>query len=100
MIEDVLEFNKKYSREMDINSRMLDIQSELGELSKEVLKATKYGEKDFVATESFKEELGDVLYSLISLGLECKVDIKRAVLDVLKKYQRRIENKGNMSSNN
>ena len=100
MIKKVKDFNKKNNRKLDVYSRILDLQSEIGELAKEVLKSTKYGEKEFEKTNDFTEEFGDVLYSLISFGLECGVDIENSVDVVLKKYQSRIDLKGNMSSNN
>ena len=98
MVEKIKNFNKKNNNKMDVYSRFLDVNSEMGELSKEVLKATNYGKKNFEKTCEFVEEYGDVLYSFISLGLECEIDIEKAVEIVLNKYQKRIENKGNMSS--
>ena len=87
MIKKVKDFNKKNNRKLDVYSRILDVQSEIGELAKEVLKSTKYGEKEFEKTNDFTEEFGDVLYSLISFGLECGVDVENSVDVVLKKYQ-------------
>ena len=63
----------------------MDIQSEMGELSKEYLKATDYGSKEFGTTEDFNLELGDVLYSLLSLAEEQGVDAKQSLEKVLKK---------------
>ena len=42
--------------------------------------------------------LSDVLYSIISLGLESGVDIQKSLDDVLIKYQKRIDEKKNMGS--
>lgn len=100
MVKKIKEFNLKNNRKLDTNSRFLDIVSEIGELSKEVLKKTKYGTCEFEKTDKFIEEFGDVLYSLISFGVECGVDVENSIDLVLKKYQSRIENTGNMASKN
>lgn len=101
MIEKVRIFNENkmaHEKPMPVAARLMDIQSELGELSKEYLKATKYGTEEFLMTEDFTLEFGDVLYSMISLGLESGIDIEKAVDDVLAKYQKRIDEKKNMGS--
>ena len=99
MIKEIEKFNLENNREMDIHSRFLDIQSELGELGKEILKSTKYGKQNFKLTTEFIEEFGDSCYSLISFGLEAGVDIEKAVLGVIEKYKKRLNEHGNMGSN-
>ena len=83
---------------MPVSERVLDIQSELGELAKEVLKATNYGTTEFNPTEEFELEFGDVLYSLLSLGTECGLDAEKALNAVLEKYKKRITEKKSMGS--
>ena len=83
---------------MPAYSRLLDIQSELGELSKEYLKSTNYGENSFSATEDFEFEFADVLYSVISLGLELNINIKESIDKVLDKYQQRLDKNNNIES--
>ncbi|QOR34653.1 MazG-like family protein [Clostridium sp. 'deep sea'] len=56
----VKEFVDSYNLQTDLATRLLDLVSEVGELSKEVLKATSYGKKDIELTENFSSELGDV----------------------------------------
>ncbi len=91
--------NKKcHSEKMPVSTRVLDIQSEVGELAKEVLKNSKYGTKEFVVSEDFEMELGDVLYSLLSLADETGVDAEACLDKVLAKYKSRIENSDNMGS--
>ena len=97
----VSEFNKIrncHTEIMPVSARMLDIESEVGELAKEVLKSTKYGTKEFNKTEDFELELGDVLYSILSLADETGVDANVALDKVLAKYRKRIENNDNMGS--
>ena len=45
-----------------VEHRMLDLLSEAGELSKEVLKSTDYGKRAFEKNNAFKDELGDVFF--------------------------------------
>ena len=96
----VEEFNKKNrgSEPLEVAARLMDIQSEMGELAKEFLKATDYGSKDFVLTHDFELELGDVLYSIYSLACELGINSDEAVQKVLDKYQKRIDEKANMGS--
>ena len=52
-----------YGLGTDPQARMLDLSSEVGELAKEVLKATGYGTRPLAPTPSMEEELGDCLAS-------------------------------------
>lgn len=83
---------------MSCSARLLDIISELGEFSKEYLKATKYGTQQIKLTEDFKLEFGDVLYSLLSLANEMNIDANAALDSVITKYQNRINNNGSLGS--
>ena len=97
---------KKFNNEILKNKplspalRILDIQSELGELSKEVLKSTKYGTESFSVSNDFYLEFGDTLYSLICLANETNIDMEKSLDDVLLKYKKRFEEKGNAGSGN
>ena len=97
----VKEFNETkmcHRKKMPESARLLDVQSELGELSKEILKNSKYGTEEFVVTEDFEMEFGDVLYALLSLANETGIDAKSCLEKVLKKYADRIDAKNNMGS--
>lgn len=74
-----------------IEHRVLDIVSEIGELSKEILKASNYGKNSYVSNEKIKLELGDVLFSLITLANLLDVNLDAALEAVFKKYEKRIE---------
>lgn len=103
MEQKIKNFNKNracHLEPMPIYARILDIQSELGELSKEYLKHSKYGTEDFVMCEDFKLEYGDVLYSLISLAQELELDANECVDLVLEKYKKRIDKNNSMGSEN
>ncbi len=94
----VREFNEKHQKDLNVNIRMLDIVSEAGELAKEVIKGQYYGEKSFEITPNFESEIGDMLYSLLSLANEVNIDAEKALENVLKKYDDRFSNKGNIGS--
>lgn len=94
----VKEFNKRLGGNLDAGTRMLDISSEAGELAKEVIKSTSYGERGFQKTNGVENELGDLLYSVISFALENGIDPKGAVEKVILKYENRLNMKGNMGS--
>jgi len=95
----VKEFNEKYMKGMSAENRILVIVSEVGELGKEVLKATDYGTKEFKVTEDLKLELGDALYSLLSFAYENGIDAKAQVEKVVQKYTKRFASKGHIGSN-
>lgn len=97
----VKEFNEGkgcHTKPMPTVARIMDIQSELGELAKEYLKNSKYGTMPFELTKDFEMELGDVLYSLLSLANELNIDAENSLNLVLKKYQERIDKNKTMGS--
>ena len=71
-------------------ARLLDLVSEVGELSKEVLKATNYGRAPFRPPESWAGEMGDVLFALVCLANDTGVDLASALDGALDKYRRRL----------
>ena len=57
MINKIKEFNenkKCHQKPMPAYARILDVQSELGELAKEYLKNSKYGTSEFQISEDFE----------------------------------------------
>lgn len=97
----VKEFNELrgcHLEPMPVSARLLDIQSEFGEIAKEYLKHSNYGSKDFELEEEFKMELGDVLYSLLSLADELNINAEECLDKVINKYKARIEKSNSMGS--
>ena len=91
--------NKLYNIEpMPAHARILDIASEMGELAKEYLKSSNYGTKGFEVTEDFKEEFGDVVYSMLSLAVELSISSEECLDKVLEKLTKRIEKSKTMGS--
>ena len=83
---------------MPVYARLLDIESEIGELAKEYLKGSKYGTKTFEMTEDFKEEFGDVLYAMLSLANEVDIDASESLDIVLKKLEKRMTDNNSFGS--
>lgn len=84
--------------ESPLEIKALDLVSEVGEISKEIIKGTKYGIKNFQKTENTETELGDVLFSLITLANQLDIDLEIALEKVLEKYQKRFEEKKDIGS--
>lgn len=95
----IRQFVAEYKLDTTIEIRMLDILSEMGELSKEVLNITKYGKKEMVLTDGFQDEFGDVLFSLFCIANALNIDIEQQMQKTLNKYQNRFNEKGRISSN-
>lgn len=93
---------KSFTEDKRIDSsvevRIIDLASEVGELSKEVLKGTKYGSKEFEKTEEWESEIGDVLFSLICIANETETNLEDCLKYVLDKYEKRFANKGALGS--
>ncbi len=79
-------------------TRILDVLSELGEVAKELLKSSEYGMRESSRTDDLEQEMGDLLFSVIQLANAHNIDLETAVRDVMKKYERRINEKGDAGS--
>ena len=99
-VKNIVEFLEKSNTETNALVRLADISSELGEVSKEVLKASFYGIDIPILkyTASFKEEYGFLLFAVLALGVENDVDPSEALEVVLNKYNKRLETKGHIGS--
>ncbi|TYP57462.1 MazG nucleotide pyrophosphohydrolase domain-containing protein [Thermosediminibacter litoriperuensis] len=84
--------------EVPAGVRLMDLVAEVGELSKEFLKATDYGERAFETTGGWESEMGDVLFSLISLANVTGVKLEECLLKALDKYQERFYERGGIGS--
>ncbi len=95
---DIRKLLEKYALSQDISVRLHDLASEVGELNKAYLKSTEYGTKEFILSNNFEEELGDVLFTLLSICELTGVDAK-SVLELTKmKYERRYTENGHIGS--
>ena len=84
--------------ETPIWARLMDLSSELGEVAKAYLVGSSYGTKELRDTGYIKEELGDVMFSLIMLANSMSIDLQECLEHVLDKYRRRIKDSGRIGS--
>jgi len=103
MQKKVKEFNDKkkvHTKSMPIYARILNIQSEVGELGKEYLRHSQYGTEEFKLSEEFIMEYGDIMYSMLTLAEEARFDSEEALNMAISKYEKRILNNNKMGSVN
>ncbi len=55
-----------------------------------MLKMSNYGRKPIEYREELKSELGDVLYSLITVANSFDIDLEDALHQVIEKYEKRL----------
>lgn len=96
--ERVASFVDMHALRAGAEARVLDLVSEVGEVAKEVLKATRYGEHPFATSQAWEEELADVFFSLICLANATNVDLDRALDGALAKYRQRLAGRGDAGS--
>lgn len=94
---EIKQFCKDNSMEAPIEHRVLDLMSELGEVSKEILKMSSYGTKPLGESKELEGELGDALYSLVTVANYFDINLEEAVKGALAKYKRRLQ-KGSAGS--
>lgn len=92
------EFAQKHNSSHPPSVYLIDLLSELGEVAKEILLATHYGERPPQFSPQLAGELGDVLYSLCLLASSSGVNLEEAFAVTLDKYDRRWRRKGHPGS--
>ncbi|MBU0952820.1 MAG: nucleotide pyrophosphohydrolase [Nanoarchaeota archaeon] len=92
-------FCKKHGLESSPEHHLLDAVSELGEVAKVLLEMTDYGRKPMAHSDEINVELGDLLYSLITVANAFDVDLEGALHLSLEKYEKRLQ-KGSPGSEN
>jgi NTP pyrophosphatase (non-canonical NTP hydrolase) len=91
-------FVSEHGLRADVPTRLLDLASEVGELAKESLSATRYGREPFSATPAWSDELGDVYFALLALADASGVNATDALQSSLDKYRVRLARSGAASS--
>ena len=91
-------FVTEHRLEVPVEARILDLVSEVGEVSKEVLKATQYGRQPLQPTDAWTEELADTFFALICIANSTNVNLEVALTDALQKYKQRLTLKGEAGS--
>lgn len=98
MQSEVSAFLKTHGLQLEAEKRYIDLVSEIGELGKELLLATNYGTKPPEYSGKMQGELGDCLFSLLSLCDALGVDAETALAGALEKYEKRASLRGNIGS--
>ena len=93
----VAAFVAEHGLETDLAHRVLDLESEVGEIAKEGATSTDYG-SDPDAAAIASDELGDALFALLALAEAADVDADDALAESLAKYEARIESSGGAGS--
>ena len=96
----VSKFNKErtcHKTPVPTESRLLDIESKVGELSKWFLNNSKYGTAKLVRSQKLDECYGALLYSVLSLADELKIDAQSALDNILEEYKTRMQKNGSMA---
>jgi NTP pyrophosphatase (non-canonical NTP hydrolase) len=94
----VAEFVTEHNLDASVETRLLDLLSELGEVAKEALKTSQYGKLEGMQTEEWAAELGDVFFSLVCLANTTGVNLEETLEDTLTKYRQRLESAGDAGS--
>ncbi|MCL2349981.1 MAG: hypothetical protein FWC67_00730 [Defluviitaleaceae bacterium] len=78
--------------------RFADLTSEMGELGKELVKATNWGADDLRVTDGLRMELGDVVFALALFANEQGLDLEECFAMTARKCKERFEQKGYIGS--
>lgn len=93
----VAEFIEEYDMDGTSEFRILDLVSEVGEVAKDATKSAGYGtEPENLSVK--KDEIGDVLFSLLAVAESLEIDAGEALEIALEKYEKRIDEKGDPGS--
>jgi len=82
----------------DVQARAMMLASEVGELMKEVVKATGYGTRPFRITPGFRDELGDVMTVLALLAEASGVSLSDCAALTADKMRSRLAEHGRVGS--
>lgn len=96
--DDVAALTTDHDLELTPDHRLLDLQSEVGELAKELLTAQDYGDGEFAVTDDVVDEFGDVYYCLLALADELDIDAEAALAASVEKYENRLAETGDAGS--
>lgn len=93
----VAEFMEKHELGGTTAFRLLDLVSEVGEVAKDATKTSEYGESpDDLDVK--KDEIGDVLFSLLAVSNDLDIDVEEAFQEAMEKYENRMDEKGDPGS--
>ena len=97
--QQVKDFCQTHQLDTPLEFRMLDLISELGEVAKEILKTSNYGNRKFHLQPEFSDELGDVFFTHNS-SQPVRHRSREALQQAIKKYEYRLQTEGSLGSEN
>ncbi|NHN47801.1 nucleotide pyrophosphohydrolase [Halostella sp. JP-L12] len=77
--------------------RILDLESEVGEIAKEAAESTDYGDAP-ENVDVASDEIGDALFALLALAESLDIDAGAALDEALAKYRDRLDETGTAAS--
>ena len=92
------DFVREHGLSLSAQGRFIDLVSEIGELGKEILKATGYETEPFTNHKEITQEMGDCLFSILCLCSCLGLDAQDALELALQKYEERFVEKGHVGS--
>jgi len=95
--EKVAEFMEKHELGGTSAFRLLDLVSEVGEVAKDATKSAEYGESP-EELDVKKDEIGDVLFSLLAVSNDLGIDVEEAFQEAMNKYEKRLDEGGDPGS--
>lgn len=96
--EKVKAFAKEHNMQNDPQWHALNIVSDMGGLSKEILKSTDHGRRDPAHNPRIDKEIGHVFFNLLMLANEYEVDITHEIEKTLKNYNKKKYLHGRLST--
>jgi NTP pyrophosphatase (non-canonical NTP hydrolase) len=93
----VAAFVRDHDMEAPPAYRLLDLVSELGEVAKEGVESTEYGDSP-ADVDVAPDEIGDTLFALLALAEGLDVDASAALDESLAKYEDRLAEDGTAAS--
>ena len=90
-LQPLKEFIAQHRLETQPAFSLLDIMSELGEVAKELLKATDYGRHpDTPDAARMRDEIDDLMFAVAYLSTLYDVDPEAAMWESVRKFERRL----------
>lgn len=93
----VEEFVEENELEGTTAFRILDMVAEMGEIAGDAAKSSDYGMKE-QELEIKEDEIGDALFSLLTVASDLGIDAEEALEKSLSKYEERIADSGDPGS--
>ena len=93
----VAAFVAEHDLHADPAYRILDLESEVGEIAKDAAESTGYGDAP-ADVDVANTEVGDALFALLALAESLDVDAGAALDEALAKYRDRLDETGSAAS--